>query len=293
MAIPHVGPVYETRYEATPPAVADTRDRRTWIANRAAWGAIIAGVVAALLVQLLLAVLGLGAGLASLPPGGQAGRIVAGLPLAVAVWWVASGVIASFVGGLVAGRLCGSARRSTAAWHGFVAWCVTTLLIVWLLAPALGGPLRAVQGALADLARPAGAGMTGSTDSAGPGTLEMQVRGLVNPNDAQAMQSAIVAYIRASVSGDGAAAAAGRQRAVESLARVANISLDEAQNRLNQLQAQYQLAAQRAREAAQAARRDATRAALLAFAALVVGGIASILGGAAGTPRAARGEPAV
>jgi uncharacterized membrane protein YeaQ/YmgE (transglycosylase-associated protein family) len=80
----------------------------TYLFNRASWGAIIAGVVAALVVQLLLNLLGIGVGAASLSaanlaenPGASTFSISAGL------WWTLSGIIASFCGGVVAGRLCG------------------------------------------------------------------------------------------------------------------------------------------------------------------------------------------
>src|SRR3954463_14494499 len=51
-----------------------------------------------------------------------------------------NGFIARYVGdGVVAGRLCGVTKVSTARWHGFVVWCVTTLGIFYLLTNALGG----------------------------------------------------------------------------------------------------------------------------------------------------------
>ena len=49
--------------------------------------------------------------------------------IAAGIWWTLSGIIGSFAGGVVAGRLCGAAKANTARWHGFVAWCVTTLIV--------------------------------------------------------------------------------------------------------------------------------------------------------------------
>ncbi len=296
MAIQPVGqPAYvEPRYETVPQAalVASGADeRRIWLMNHAAWGAILAGVVAALLVQMLLSLLGLGVGLASFTIAGGSTAANPGadaLSVDAGIWWVVSGLIASLVGGVVAGRLSGSARPSTAAWHGFVAWCATSLVVVWLLGTALGGVLggtfSAIGGTLSGIGQTAGAAVSGA---AGPDTLQSQVRSLVNPNDPQTVQAAIVAYVHASFDGDKAAADAARQQAVDSLARVANISPDEAQNRLNQLQQKYQQTAQQARQAAETARKGAARGALFAFAALLLGGIASIVGGGLGTPRRA------
>jgi hypothetical protein len=60
-----------------------------------------------------------------------------------------SGSIASFCGGVVAGKLCGTTKANTARWHGFVAWCVTTLVIFYLLTSAFrgigGGSLSALR----------------------------------------------------------------------------------------------------------------------------------------------------
>lgn len=294
MATQPVGQVaYETRYETTPALAVGADDRRTWLMNHAGWGAIIAGIVTALLVQLLLSLLGLGVGLASFQITGNTASnpTVGGLSMSAAIWWVVSGIIASFVGGIVAGRLSGSARHSTAAWHGFVAWCATTLIVVWLLGTAVGGVLggtfSAVGSTLSGLGNAAGAGVSKAAQATNPDSLEAEVRSLVNPNDAQTVQNSITAYVRASVNGDKAAADAARQKAVDSLARLANISPEEAQNRLNQLQQQYQRTAQQAKQTAEAARKDAARGALFAFAALLLGGIAGIVGGGLGTPRRA------
>ena len=55
------------------------------------------------------------------------------------IWWTVSGIIASLVGGYVAGRLSGKPKPSTTSWHGLIAWAVTTLLVFYLLTSAIGG----------------------------------------------------------------------------------------------------------------------------------------------------------
>ena len=294
MAIQPVGqPVYESQYEPGGSIAVGSDERRTWMMNHASWGAIFAGVAAALLVQLSLSLLGLGIGLAGFQVTGNTADnpSVAGMSMQAAIWWVAFGLVGAFVGGIAAGRLSGSARHSTAAWHGFVAWCATTLLVIWLLSTALGsvlgGSFAAMGHALSGLGGMAGSGVAGAAKAAGPEGLQAQVRSLVNPNDAQTVQGSIVSYVQASANGDKPAADAARQQAVDSLARVANISPDEAQNRLNQLQQKYQQAAQQAKQAAEVARKDASRGALFGFAALLLSAIASIVGGGLGTPRRA------
>ena len=266
----------------------------TYLFNRASWGAIIAGVVAALVVQLLLNLLGIGVGAASLSAANLADNPNAStFSIGSGVWWTISGIIASFCGGAIAGRLCGAAKVNTARWHGFVAWCVTTLVIFYLLTSAIGGIVGGSLGVLGNTlggaARSAASTVSGAVQSGDAGGLEARVRSLVNPSDTQSVQDSLLAYIRASVSGDQKAADAARDQAVNGLARVANISPDEARNRLNQLEQQYRQAVdqakQQATQAAEVARRTASEAGIFGFIALVLGAIAAWFGGGIGTPR--------
>ena len=305
---------------AEPPAYRMTGDimlpddRRTLLRNRVSWGAIFAGIVAALAVELLLYILGVGVGASSLSVLNTAQNPSAGgFSIDASIWWVVSGIIASFVGGVVSGRLCGAGSRSTAAWHGFVTWASTTLAVAYLLATVAGGLLggtfsalgatlsgfgkaaaSSVSGAVSGAASGAatGAAPNASGNGAGGDALQAQVRRLVNPNDAQSVESDIASYIRASASGDQQAATAARDQAVNDLARVANISQDEAKTRIQQAAQQYQQtvdqAKQEAAKAAQAARSGVAQAGIYGFVALVIGAIAGWIGGAVGAPRRER-----
>ena len=269
-------------------------DHRTSLRNRASWGAILAGVVAALVVQLLLNILGIGLGASSVTAADTASNPSAGGASTItAVWIVASGIIASLVGGIAAGRLSGSADANTARWHGFLSWCVATLCIFYLLTTAVGGVIGGAASALGGTVSAAGrgaasavSGVAGSSDS---DPLKAQVQRLVNPNDAQTAQDNISTYIRASVSGDKAAADASRDGAVDSLARAANISPDDARARLQQAETQARQTAEQAKEkaqqAAEATRKGLTGAGILGFIALALGAIAAWTGGGIGAPR--------
>jgi hypothetical protein len=277
---------------ATAPEMTAADEWHTYLYNRASWGAIIAGVVAALVVQLLLNLLGIGLGAASLSAANPADNPDASaFSIGAGIWWTLSGIIASFCGGVVAGRLCGAAKADTARWHGFVAWCATTLVIFYLLTSALGGIVGGTFSALGGVGRTAASAATGIAQNTDPGGLEARVRGLVNPSDAQGVQDSLLAYIRASVGGDRQAADAAREQAVSGLARVADIGPEEARNRLNQVEQQYrqtvEQARRRAAQAAEVARRGASRAALFGFVALVLGAVAAWFGGGLGTPRGA------
>lgn len=74
-------------------------DRETY-----SWQAVLAGVVAALIVQVMLTMLGLGIGFLSVdaPTASTAPR---GVSWAAFIYWAIGGIIAAFVGGWVAGAV--------------------------------------------------------------------------------------------------------------------------------------------------------------------------------------------
>jgi len=106
---------------------------------RVTWGAVIAGAVVALGAQLLLALLGLGIGAATVRPGTQQ-RPFEGLDTLAIIWWLVTGAGSLFIGGWVAGRLSG-VYRTEAALHGVVTWGLTAVLSFLLLMTGVGGLL--------------------------------------------------------------------------------------------------------------------------------------------------------
>ncbi len=134
-------------------------DQRTILLNEIAWGAVLAGVVVALVTQLLLNMLGLGIGVATLDPGTGDNPSASALSIGAGLWWTLSGILASLAGGYAAGRLSGRPKEATAAWHGLTAWAFTTLVIFYLHSSTVGGVLggvyNTVGGALGGLGRTA------------------------------------------------------------------------------------------------------------------------------------------
>jgi len=110
------------------------------------WGAIWAGVVIAIGVQTILTVFGMAVGISVLHARGaaNAGEMGAG----AGIWWVISGIISLFLGGLAAGWLSAPRRAFDGAVHGFIMWCVLTglsaALITTLGGVLLGGSLSAL-----------------------------------------------------------------------------------------------------------------------------------------------------
>lgn len=123
--------------------------RGRWaVISHVSWGAILAGTIVVLIVQLTLAMLGLGIGLYAMDPGEGP---TAGLGIGALVWWVLSAIIALYLGGWVASRLSGIQTKTDGMLHGFVTWGLASLITVTLLTTTvgafIGGGLSLIQGA--------------------------------------------------------------------------------------------------------------------------------------------------
>jgi hypothetical protein len=110
------------------------------------WGAIVGGAVAAVAVSFVLAALGSALGLAAVSPWAGAGATATAIGVGTAIWIVVIQWLASAFGGYVTGRLrtkwaaMGTDEvffRDTA--HGFLAWALSTLVVVGFVASAAGG----------------------------------------------------------------------------------------------------------------------------------------------------------
>ncbi|MES2354795.1 MAG: hypothetical protein V4568_10430 [Pseudomonadota bacterium] len=101
------------------------------------WGAIFAGVVVGLSLNLVLNLLGIAAGLMTVDVANNPSS-VSNAPIVAAVWNAISMLIAAFAGGYVAARMSGLKRKSDGILHGFVSWGATTILLTGLLAAAAG-----------------------------------------------------------------------------------------------------------------------------------------------------------
>ena len=145
---PHLSP-------ATP-----AEDARTILINKVSWGAVLAGVVVALVTQLVLNLLGIGIGAATLDPGTGDNPSAASFSIGAGLWFALSGILAALAGGYAAGRLAGKPKESTAGWHGLTTWALTTLVIFYLLTSSVGGILggayRTVTSALGNVASAVG-----------------------------------------------------------------------------------------------------------------------------------------
>jgi hypothetical protein len=114
-------------------------------AGAVSWGAVFAGAAGAAALSLVLFVLGTGLGLAVVSPWAGEGASATAIGAGTIVWVTVVQLLASVLGGYLAGRLRSrwlTIRtdevffRDTA--HGFLAWAVSTLLMATLLSSATG-----------------------------------------------------------------------------------------------------------------------------------------------------------
>jgi hypothetical protein len=176
------------------PAVADRRDlaEAPTASSGVSWGAIFAGAAGAAALSLILLILGTGLGLSSVSPWAGQGASATTFGASTIVWITLTQLLASGMGGYLAGRLRTKWAavhtdevyfRDTA--HGFLAWAVATLVTAAVLTSTIssivstgaqgagmlaGGAATAATAAAGGAAKAASGDATGSSmmSSSGP-----------------------------------------------------------------------------------------------------------------------------
>ena len=284
---PHISP-------ATP-----AEDVRTIIINQISWGAVLAGVVVALVTQIVLNMLGIGIGAATLDPAAGDNPSATSFSIGAGIWFALSGILAALAGGYAAGRLAGAPQDSTAGWHGLTTWALTTLVIFYLLSSAVGGILggayRGMTSALGSVASAVGSTVQTAAQVAGPGlsritdpfsSIEQSLRSATPGNDPAALRDAAIAAVRAAITGDQQQAEEARERAAQAIARAQNISVEDARTQVQQYVQQYRQAVDEAKrqatQAADTAAKAVSRTALFGAISLLLGAVAGWFGGRVG-----------
>ena len=127
------------------------------VGRRVSWGAIFAGVVIAVAVQLLLGILGTGIGLSMIDPVEGSTPGAAGFGIGAGIYWLITTVLALGAGGYAAARLSGVTEKFDALSHGLVVWGVTLILTLYLLTSAVGGIIGGAFRTVGSVAGAAGA----------------------------------------------------------------------------------------------------------------------------------------
>lgn len=281
------------------------------------WGAVAAGAAAAAALSLILLMLGVGLGLSSVSPWARDGISAGAFGLSTILWLTLTQLLASAMGGYLAGRLRTKWTevhtdevyfRDTA--HGFLAWAVASLATAALLTSAIGSILNggaqagaAVAGGAAGsamaVAGGAAAGARPAADSDG-GPLGYFVDSLFRPDPA-----AVPATTPGTAAGSGGAERSSSRDTAEVSRIFMNVSRTEplppediryvgqivaqrtglnqqdAEKRVNEVynraQTKLRNAEAAVREAADKARKASAYAALWLFVSLLIGAFVASL----------------
>jgi len=264
---------------------------------RISWGAILAGIVAAFIVQMIMEMLGTAIGLATINPETEAQAVGPNFGTAIVIWLAASALLSLFTGGWVAARLSGARDMLDAFLHGFVTFGVVMLTSFFLVASGATSIINGVSNTISD-----GLGLIGQTAvDVAPEvqravdlqvTTEDGIRDELNtllPEDAELtansnLRVAVEDLLAAVIAGEDTATI--RDELVTSLANQTELTQAEASARVDQWIASVQQTRARAEETIERVSGDiadtlAATAGVI-FAILIVGLFAAGAGGLVG-----------
>lgn len=255
------------------------------------WPAIFAGAAAAAALSLILVILGFGLGFSAVSPWAGSGVSAKGLGISTIVWLAFTQIVASGLGGYLAGRLRVKWSnmhgdevyfRDTA--HGFLAWAVATLvtatLVVGSLTSLVSGGVHAgatvASGAASAMTQAAGAAAGGSSSEHYGYFVDSLFRDdrpvAVSEDAARGTVTRI--FVR-TLSQDGQLAPEDRTYLAQLIAQRTNLSPADAERRVDDVFAQARKAVDdaklAARQAADTASKVAAWSALWTFIALLCG----------------------
>ncbi|MCF2487998.1 hypothetical protein [Dyadobacter sp. CY347] len=134
--------------------------------KRISWSAIFAGVLVAIVAQMLLSLLGFGIGLGTIDAVEEKNP-AAGLGIGSAIWYILSSLISLFVGSWVAGRLASAPRLFDGILHGVLTWCLVTLLTIYFLTTTIGSIIGGTGRLVGGLVKTAGKGIAAAAPGIG------------------------------------------------------------------------------------------------------------------------------
>lgn len=246
------------------------------------WAAVIAGAFVAAALSLVLLALGTGLGLSAISPWAKTGASAAVLGVSAIVWLVLMHLLASAMGGYLAGRLRTKwvdvhtdevFFRDTA--HGFLVWAVGLVLTASFLASAasslIGGVAQTGATSVAVAAGTAAAGVASDHDEIISGYL---VDGLLRSNQPEVKAQSVRAEVaRILVNGlrQDTFPVADKRYLSQLVAAQSGLSPPDAGQRVSEVLAQAQRLKVEAQQAADTARKAAARVSLWTFLALMIG----------------------
>lgn len=262
------------------------------------WAAIVAGAAGAAALSMCLLILGVGLGLSSISPWAQSGISAERLGVSSIAWVTLTSLLASALGGYLAGRLRvrwtslhsdETYFRDTA--HGFLTWALATLVTASLMAGAIGAIVSGGVQAGATVASGAATGLAAGATSAVSGTSSESIGYYVDslfrraddstmPADGSPMRTAQedtteALGIFAHVSQTGSLSAGDTRYLGELISRRSGLTQQQAEARVAEVHARLQAAREaaetEAKSAADKARKTTAYGSLWLFIALLGG----------------------
>ena len=249
------------------------------------WSAVVGGAVVAAALALVLLTLGAGLGLSSVSPWSNSGASAKTIGIGAIVWLTLTQVLASGMGGYLAGRLRTKwvdihtdevYFRDTA--HGFLVWALGVVLTAALLTSAaaslVSGTAQLGASALSSAAGGAAAISQTSASDANPGAyftdlLFRSERPRAEADDASV--HAEVGRILAMGLAKGEVNPGDRAYLGTLVAARTGLAPPKAEKRVNEVLTQMKAAETTAREAAETARKAAAYTSLWIFLSLLIG----------------------
>lgn len=102
--------------------------------SRVRWGAVIAGVLIAIVTQWLLSLFGLAVGLTAFTPG----QPLTSLGIGSGVWLVISTLISVFLGAWATSWFATALYRADGILHGILTWCLFMVITLFLIGSGVG-----------------------------------------------------------------------------------------------------------------------------------------------------------
>lgn len=255
------------------------------------WAAIFAGAAGAAALSLILVLLGFGLGFSAVSPWADSGMSAKAVGISTIVWLAFTQIIASGLGGYLAGRL-----RVKWAWlhtdevyfrdtaHGFLAWAVATLVTATLVAGSLGSLIGGSVQAGAQVAASTASGAAVAATHADPYGYYIDTlfrddgAVVVSDETANGMVTRIMAK---SLANDGQLSPEDKTWLVQLVSQRTNLTQSDAEQRVDQVFAQARQALDsaktQAKEAADKASKVAAWTTLWMFVALLCGAFCASL----------------
>lgn len=257
--------------------------------TRISWSAIVAGVILALGIQIALSILGAAFGLSAIAPGRAAA-----IGMGSAIWWIITGIISLFFGGMISARFSCVINKAEGGLQGLLMWALAAVVSVFVVTTSIGsligGGLGMIGQGIAATGKAAVAGVAtqasekGGSFSSPLELIQQQMDTSTQPNPENTM-SAIGATSDFLQNPDDPTK---KENLISSFMKN-GMSRQDAENRVNRIAQDYSTFRQQAgsmaataENAAIGAGHVAGKAAWMAFFTLLIGALAAYWGGTRG-----------